>query len=60
MNELATGADISIVNQGNMSIYNANKQAMDRIKSLNDEDFEKEVAKFDFGMQAFLRMARGR
>jgi hypothetical protein len=58
MNELATGADISIVNQGNMSIYNANKQAIDKIKSLSDTEFEKAIADFDSDTQKFLRIAR--
>lgn len=60
MNELTTGAEIIIVHQGNMNIYNANKEAMDLIRSLSDEEFEKEVAELDFDKRAFLRMARGR
>jgi hypothetical protein len=60
MNELATGAEITIVQKGNMNMYNANKQAMDLINSLSDEEFEKEVSELDFDKQAFLRMARGR
>lgn len=60
MNELATGAEIIIEYQNGMNIYNANKQAMDLINSLSDEEFEKEVSKLDFDKQAFLRMARGR
>lgn len=60
MNELATGAEITIVQQGNMIMCNANKQAMDLINSLSDEEFEKEVSELDFDKQAFLRMVRGR
>lgn len=51
-------ADIEIVNHAGISVYNANKEAMDRIKSLSDSDFEKEIAKFPYDTQTFLRLAR--
>lgn len=51
-------ADIEIANHPGISVYNANKEAMDRIKSLSDSDFEKEIAKFPYDTQTFLRLAR--
>lgn len=51
-------ADIEIVNHAGISVYNANKEAMDRIKALSAKDFEKEISKFPEDAQMFLRMAR--
>ena len=51
-------ADIEIVNHAGIGVYNANKEAMDRIKALSDKDFEKEISKFPEDTQMFLRMAR--
>lgn len=51
-------ADIEIVNHAGISVYNANKEAMDRIKSLSDADFEKEISKFPEDTQMFMRLAR--
>ena len=39
-------ADIEIVNHAGIGVYNANKEAMDRIKALSNKDFEKEISKF--------------
>ena len=50
--------DISIVNNNGVTCYNANKEAMDRIKALSDSDFEKEISKFPDDTQMFMRLAR--
>lgn len=50
--------DIEIVNHGGIGVYNANKEAMDRIKALSDKDFEKEISKFPEDTQMFMRLAR--
>lgn len=52
-------ADIEIVNHAGIGVYNANKEAMNRIKSLSDSDFEKEISQFPEDTQTFLRLARG-
>lgn len=51
-------ADIEIVNHAGIVVYNANKEAMDRIKSLSDADFEKEISHFSEDTQMFMRLAR--
>lgn len=51
-------ADIEIVNHGGIGVCNANKEAMDRIKSLSDADFEKEISKFPEDTKMFMRLAR--
>ena len=59
MNELATNnADINIISNGGIGCYSANKQAVDKIKSLSDTDFEKAIEDFDSDTQKFLRIAR--
>jgi hypothetical protein len=50
--------DIEIVNHDGIGVYNANKEAMDRIKSLSDKDFEKEISQFPEDTQMFMRLAR--
>lgn len=50
--------DINIVNHGGTCVYNANKEAMDKIKALSDKDFEKEISKFSEDTQMFMRLAR--
>lgn len=59
-NELTVGAEITIVQQSDMNMYSANKKAMDRIKTLSDSDFEKEISELDCDTQFFLRIARER
>lgn len=59
MNGLTTNnADINIISNGGIGCYNANKQAMEKIKSLSDTDFEKAIADFDSDTQTFFRIAR--
>lgn len=54
-NELVSDtAEISHV--GNK--FEANKKAMARIKSLPNDEFEKEISSMDYDMQTFLRLAR--
>ena len=40
--------------------YVADKSVIEKIKSLSDEGFEKEIQEFDPGMQTFFRMMRNR
>jgi hypothetical protein len=49
---------IGIVERGKVSVYNANKEAMNRIKALSDKDFEKEISQFPEDTQMFMRLAR--
>lgn len=59
MNGLTTNnADINIISNGGIGCYSANKQAMDKIKSLSDEEFEKEMVNYDSDTQEFFRIAR--
>ena len=59
MNELATNnANINIINNGGIGCYSANKQAVEKIKSLSDEEFEKEIVNYDSDTQTFFRIAR--
>lgn len=58
MNEIANQGQIDITQSGNVCTYNADAKAVERIKSLSDSDFEKEVAKFPYDTQTFLRLAR--
>lgn len=51
-------ADINIINNGGVVCYSANKQAIDKIKSLPDAEFEKEMVNYDSDMQKFFRIAR--
>lgn len=57
MNELLK-PDIEIANHAGIGVYNANKEAMDRIKALSDKDFEKEISQFPEDTQMFMRLAR--
>lgn len=45
---------------GSCITYTADKSVIEKIKSLSDEDFEKEISGFDPGMQTFFRMMRNR
>lgn len=51
-------ADINIISNGEVGCYSANKQAIDKIKSLPDAEFEKEMVNYDSDMQKFFRIAR--
>lgn len=59
MNGLTTNnADITIISNDRIGCYSANKQAIDKIKSLSDEELEKAIADFDSDTQEFFRIAR--
>lgn len=60
MNDIATQGRIDRVEYGCISTYNANKQAVDRIKALSDNEFEKAIKDFSDDMQTFLRLVRER
>lgn len=54
-NELVSNA-AEISHVGNK--FEANKEAMARIKSLPNDEFEKEISSMSCEMQSFLRLAR--
>lgn len=62
MNDLIKSSDpeINVTNHGHCISYSADADAVKRIKSLSDAEFEKEISGFDSGMQTFLRMARNK
>lgn len=49
---------ITIDQHTNYNRFDANPEAVARIKSLNDVDFEKELQQFDKDTQMFLRIVR--
>lgn len=51
-------ADIEIMDHENISVYNANKQAVERVKLLTNSEFEQEIAKLPSDTQTFLRLVR--
>jgi hypothetical protein len=56
MNEIAVNGKAEItVDHGR---YEANAEALERIKLLSDGEFEKEIAEFPQDTQTFLRIAR--
>ena len=59
-NELAdVEGHIDINDNGNYTMYNANKVAKDRARALSDEDFEREIKDMPQDMQTFMRFMRG-
>lgn len=51
---------ITIDQHTNYNKFNISPEAVARIKSLNDVDFEKELQQFDTDTQMFLRIVRDR
>ena len=58
-NDLITNdGEITRTENPNVIMFTADKNSMDKIKGLSDEDFEKHISLMDEHMQTFLRIAR--
>lgn len=58
-NDLMTNiGEITRTEKSNMIMFTADKNSMDKIKELSDEDFEKEISYMDNDMKMFLKLAR--
>lgn len=58
-NELVTNdGEITRTENSRMTVFTADKNSMDKIKGLSDEEFEKHISSMDGHMQTFLRIAR--
>lgn len=58
-NDLITNnGEITRTENSKMIVFTADKNSMNKIKELSDEDFEKEISLMDDDMKMFLRLAR--
>lgn len=58
-NDLMTNTgEITRTENSNVIMFTADKNSMDKIKGLSDEEFEKHISSMDNDMKMFLRLAR--